>query len=115
MYTTKLNLVKQFAKKPSFMKMVVAILLTLLSFDQLENLYANPIEIHSWEDLHEIRTTDPTGHYLLMTNLDENSPGYDTYASADANGGAGWEPLNFSGTFDGNGYTIADLVINRPL
>ena len=54
-----------------------------------------------------------------MNDLDENTPGYDELASSSANDGAGWEPIgnhqyNFKGSFDGDGFTIYDLYINRP-
>ncbi|MCH8496261.1 MAG: hypothetical protein LAT57_11615, partial [Balneolales bacterium] len=77
-------------------------------------------QIHSWADLHNVRN-NMSGSYKLMTNLDENSPGYHTYASSSANGGQGWLPIGgnftggqFRGTFDGDGHTITGLYINRP-
>ena len=58
------------------------------------------------------------GNYILTVNLDENSEGYDTYASSSANEGKGWLPIGtsgskFTGRLEGNGYTISDLYINR--
>ncbi len=74
--------------------------------------------INSWEDLHNVRN-NLSGNYILNVDLNERSPGYDTYASATANGGLGWEPLGnssspFTGTFDGNNKIINGLFINRP-
>jgi hypothetical protein len=74
-------------------------------------------EISSWADLAGI-ADNLAGDYILTTDLDQNSTGYDTYASSTANSGEGWEPLGntsdgFSGTFDGDGHTISDLYIDR--
>ena len=60
--------------------------------------------------------------YELNQDLDFNT---DTFTdnddgavidSSDAywNGGLGWEPIRFYGTFEGNRYTISNLFINRP-
>lgn len=47
----------------------------------------------------------PSGTYRLAKNIDMA-----TYAS-----GEGWTPVsNFTGTFDGRGYTITNLTVNRP-
>jgi hypothetical protein len=67
-------------------------------------------DINSWEDLHNMRN-DLAGNYILRTNLDENSPGYTTYGNS-------WIPVgdvtngNFSGTFNGNGHSISNLIID---
>lgn len=69
--------------------------------------------IVGWAGLDSIRD-NPSGSYSLATNIDENSSGYDDYASPDANDGDGWEPIGgFDGTFNGNGYSISDLFIER--
>jgi len=59
------------------------------------------------------------GDHVLMNDLGPSSAGYDTYASSSANEGAGWAPIGssspfFTGSFDGQGYTISGLYINRP-
>ena len=69
-------------------------------------------EIRSWDDLHDIRD-NLAGSYILMNDIDEESPGYETY-----NSNEGWLPIGttdtpFSGTFDGDGYTISGLSIYR--
>ena len=55
--------------------------------------------------------------YELMNDLDfdENDDGQITAADAGYwNSGAGWNPIGtFTATFSGNGYTIANLFINR--
>jgi len=80
-------------------------------------------EIRDWYDLDAVRN-NLGGDYILMTDLDSSSPGYSGLASPTANEGKGWEPIGifddydqelwFTGTFDGQGYEIRDLFIDRP-
>ena len=90
-----------------------------------------PYWITDWYDLDAIRD-ELEAHYVLVENLDQNSPGYEEIASADANEGAGWEPIGaidfeeedddydtplptpFNGVFYGQDLTISDLAIDRP-
>jgi len=77
-----------------------------------------PAEIRDWYDLHAA-TYNLRRSYLLMNDLDSTTPGYIELASDTANGGKGWEPIGaygepFIGNFDGLGYEIRDLFINRP-
>jgi len=73
------------------------------------------IQISTWHDLDDVRN-NPEEDYVLVNNLDSSTDGYEDLASSSANDGKGWEPIEpgFQGTFDGNGYTISDLYINRP-
>jgi hypothetical protein len=85
------------------------------------------IEIRDWYQLDAIRNS-LSDSYLLMNNLDSTTPGYEELASPTANEGKGWQPIGtffyssvqqsfgekFEGTFDGQGYEIRDLYINRP-
>jgi len=53
-----------------------------------------------------------------MNDLDVSTPGYTELASDVANRGRGWQPIGtseepFTGAFDGQGYKIKDLFINR--
>jgi hypothetical protein len=78
----------------------------------------SPIEIRDWYDLHAIRN-NLGGGYILMNDLDSTTAGYTELASETANGGRGWEPIGtsddqFTGSFNGQGYEIRDLFINRP-
>jgi len=60
--------------------------------------------ISNADDLNKIRQK-PTGYYKLSGNID--MAGYSN--------GEGWEPIQeFNGVFDGRGYTISNLTINRP-
>jgi len=76
--------------------------------------------IRTWYDLDAIRD-NLGGSYILMNDLDSTTAGYEELASPTANDGKGWEPIGsfwsyygLTGTFDGQGYEIRDLFINRP-
>jgi hypothetical protein len=79
------------------------------------------VEIRDWHDLDAIRY-DLGKSYRLMNDLDSTTAGYEELASPTANGGKGWQPIGtigtygdrFTGTFDGHGYEIRDLFIDRP-
>jgi hypothetical protein len=83
------------------------------------------LEIRTWYDLDDVRD-NLAGNHTLMNDLNSTTPGYGELASPAANGGKGWEPIGFptpqgptayrgfAGTFDGKGYEICDLYINRP-
>ena len=75
-------------------------------------------EIRDWYDLDAVRH-NLDGSCLLMNSLDSTIAGYMELASKTANEGMGWEPIGtsadgFTGSFDGQGYEIRDLFINRP-
>jgi hypothetical protein len=76
------------------------------------------LEIRTWYDLDAVRN-NLAGNHTLMNDLDSTTPGYEELASPTANQGKGWQPIGtsdnpFTGTFDGQGYEIRDLFINRP-
>jgi hypothetical protein len=82
------------------------------------------LEIRTWYDLDAVRN-NLEGHHTLMNDLDSTIAGYTALASPTAHGGKGWEPIieilyagdyvtGFRGTFDGQGYEIRNLFINRP-
>jgi hypothetical protein len=83
------------------------------------------LEIRTWYDLDAIRD-NLAGNHTLMNDLGSTTAGYAELASPTANGGKGWQPIGFStphgptccaglaGRFDGQGYKIRDLFINRP-
>lgn len=56
-----------------------------------------PMEIYTYEDLLQI-AENPSGSYRLMDNINME--------------GQSWEPVDFNGTFDGNGYTLLNLEVN---
>jgi hypothetical protein len=78
---------------------------------------ASSHQVADWTDLDGVRG-DLGGSYELVADLDEDTAGYDSVAGPTANGGAGFDPIGtvgseFTGTFDGNGHTIAGLYIDR--
>jgi len=100
--------------------MIFSLALPLLS----SVVEASPLtEIRDWHELHAIRE-NLGGHYLLMNDLDATTAGYQELASPTANQSKGWEPIGiyeyggsfdpFVGIFDGQGYEIRDLFIDRP-
>lgn len=72
--------------------------------------------VASLADLDAVRN-DLAGDYVQTADIDASPTGTD--GSAYWNSGAGWEPIgsiltgNFTGTYDGGGYTISDLYIDR--
>lgn len=58
-----------------------------------------PVEIYTPEDLLQM-AEDPAGSYILMNDLDMS--------------GISWKSLDFTGTFDGNGYAILNLTLSEP-
>jgi len=54
-----------------------------------------------------------------MNDLDSTTAGYGELAGSTANQGKGWQPIGapddpFIGTYDGQGYGISDMFIDRP-
>jgi len=75
------------------------------------------VQIRDWYDLDEIRD-DLDNQFILMNNLDSTTDGYTELASSTANEGKGWLPIGiwpdpFVGSFDGQGFEIRDLFIDR--
>jgi len=72
-----------------------------------------PTEISDWNDLDNVRN-DLNGDYVLVNDLDSDTNGYDGI-------GDDFEPIGFTenedftsefgGSFDGDGFSISDLVI----
>ena len=80
-------------------------------------LFAEVVEISSWAELAAINSA-LDGDYVLVNDLSSETEGYDDYAGSSANDGAGWLPIGntsnpFYGSFDGQGYSISDIYINR--
>lgn len=72
---------------------------------------ADPYLIKTADDLYMIRMT-PDAYYQLQNNIDLSAWIEENYPTA------GWAPIGtspkpFTGTFDGNGFTISNLYINR--
>jgi hypothetical protein len=77
----------------------------------------DPYQIADWWHLDDVRNY-LSSHFILINDLDSNSIGYTELASTTAHEGKGWQPIavnsTFVGSFDGQGYEISDLFINRP-
>lgn len=72
----------------------------------------NPFQISTPEDLQHVRFA-LSSPFLVTSDIDLDVAPYNT--------GEGWEPIGknipgneFQGVFDGNGFTIKNLFINRP-
>ena len=114
-------------RRPFIMKMVGIILVLAALIAGMVGCARQPsrnLEIRDWYDLHAVRD-NLEGNHRLMNDLDATTAGYEELASPMANEGKGWEPIGywdlsggrgrpFMGTFDGQGYQIRDLYIDRP-
>ena len=75
---------------------------------------AGYIEVYTKDDLYDVRN-DPSGEYIQMADIEFTAA--DFTADGDFyNMGQGWSPIGtsdtpFTGTYDGNGYTISGLQI----
>ncbi|MCG3703495.1 filamentous hemagglutinin N-terminal domain-containing protein [Aliarcobacter butzleri] len=82
----------------------------------------NPYKITNWTQLQNINNSNiltQNYYFNLLNNLSSSTSDYTNLASNTANGGLGWNPIGnntnqFNGTFDGKGFTISNLYINRP-
>jgi hypothetical protein len=76
----------------------------------------DPYQIADWYHLDNVRNY-LSSHFIVINDLDSNSIGYTELASATASEGKGWQPIaannTFVGSFDGQGYDICDLFIDR--
>jgi uncharacterized repeat protein (TIGR02543 family) len=87
-------------------------------FDGGTGTAEDPYQIADWHQLDYVRNY-LDACFILVGNLDRISPGYQGLASPTAHQGAGWQPIGtehdwFVGSFDGQGYEILDLFIDRP-
>ena len=111
----------QHPAKPGIFLLVVALLVGMVGYGgtcSYEPPPSEATEIWDWHDLDAVRD-DLGGSYILMNDLDSTTGGYEELASPTANGVKGWQPIGvrragFTGSFDGRGYEIRDLYINRP-
>ena len=78
-------------------------------FDGGDGNAGNPFQVATAEQLDRVRDY-LDAHFIQTANIDLNRSPY--------NEGEGWEPIGseidpFTGSYDGDGYTIDDLYINR--
>lgn len=74
----------------------------------------DPYMLYNLTDLESISTLGLDKYYKLANDIDASAT-----QDASYNSGAGWLPVGnsstpFTGNFNGNGYTISGLYINRP-
>ena len=76
----------------------------------------DPYQIADWYHLDNLRNY-LSSYFIVINDLDSDSIGYTVLASTTAHEGKGWQPLGssppFVGSFDGQGYEICDLFIDR--
>jgi len=106
------------SRKHHYLARVSIFLIMVALIEGMVGCASLPIEIRDWYDLHAVRD-NLDGSYFLMNDLDSTTAGYMELASETANWGRGWEPIGtpddrFTGSFNGQGYEIRDLFINRP-
>ncbi|MFY4797240.1 GLUG motif-containing protein, partial [Aliarcobacter butzleri] len=84
---------------------------------------AKPYTITNWTQLQNINNSNiltKNYYFNLLNDLSNQTSDYTNLASSTANGGLGWDSIGynssnaFNGVFDGKGFTISDLYINRP-
>jgi hypothetical protein len=73
------------------------------------------VEVRTWYDLDAVRD-NLNGSYVLMNDLDSTIAGYEELAGPNGNEGMGWLPIGteddaFTGSLDGQGYEIRDLIM----
>lgn len=87
------------------LRSVIALLLVLsmtalpVAATQTETEAPEPTQIHSVEELQAV-AENPAGSYILMEDLDMT--------------GVEWMPLDFTGSFDGNGHALLNLTLTKP-
>jgi hypothetical protein len=105
---------------------MTALVAGMVGCDSSGQPHSQNLEIQTWYDLDAVRN-NLAGHHILINDLDSATAGYEELASPIANKGKGWQPIGtflyctvqqsfgekFEGTFDGQGYEIRDLYINR--
>ena len=78
----------------------------------------DPYQLADWYNLDMLRNY-LSSYFILTNDLDFSSIGYTELASETGHEGKGWEPIGtalhpFAGSFNGQGYEIRDLLIDRP-
>jgi len=101
-----------------YVKRLGILLITAALIAGMAGCFNSTSEIRNWYDLNAVRD-DLRGNHILMNDLDSTTAGYTELAGPTANEGKGWQPIGteddlFTGTFDGQGYEIRNLFINRP-
>jgi len=75
-------------------------------FDRGSGIKADPYQVVTAAQLDSVRH-HLSSHFIQTADIDLNVAPYNT--------GQGWVPIpDFTGSYDGDGFTISDLMINRP-
>ena len=90
-----MNLIK-IIKRSTVLSGAAIMLASVLSLQAAEQDKAVPVEIHTYEELLQV-AENPAGSYRLMEHINME--------------GLPWEPVDFSGIFDGNGYALLNLEV----
>ena len=103
---------KGYSMKTIIQAITIRCFFSIILIAAITQVALSQTEIRDWNELYDVRN-DLSGSYILMNNIDASSAGY-----ADFNTGNGWLPIGtnaarFTGTFNGNGFTISGLVIDR--
>ena len=142
MKTTTSSRIQRYLIRTAILLIMVALIVGTAGFDGARGSLLRPpyqnsppqnLEIWTWYDLDAVRS-NLGGNHTLMNDLDFTTAGYDELASRTANEGRGWDPIGFvetifwddmcgggsyenwyglNGTFDGQGYEIRYLFIDR--
>ncbi|RNI12942.1 PKD domain-containing protein [Methanohalophilus sp. RSK] len=95
----------------SFLFCIILITGSAAAFAGGDGSVESPYQISNVNELQNIQN-DLDANYILINNIDAS-------VTSEWNDGAGFEPIGdydyrFTGSLDGNNYTIFDLFINRP-
>jgi hypothetical protein len=109
---------RRYAAATSVFLIILIMVALVVGMVGCSNTPSAGVEIRNWHDLDAVRN-NLGGTFTLMNDLDSTTAGYTELASPTANGGKGWQPIGiwpnpFTGSFDGQGFEIRDLFIDRP-
>ncbi|MCH8495864.1 MAG: T9SS type A sorting domain-containing protein [Balneolales bacterium] len=91
---------------------IFTLLVAAFLFTGFTSVNANTIEVRTWNDLNNVRN-NLSASYMLMNDLDSETAGFSAYQGAEGFMPIGSSADPFTGTFNGNGYKIHNLKINR--
>lgn len=76
----------------------IVLIFSLLTFPAAAATETEAVEIHTVSEL-KAMADNPSGSYILMEDLDMS--------------GVDWTPINFTGSFDGNGHALLNLTLSQ--
>lgn len=95
--------------KTKILAVSILCMFSILFITGLPQLVLGQTEIRNWNELNDVRD-NLAGDYILMNDIDDQVEGFADFLQ-------GWEPISsgaapFTGTFDGNGFAIMNLLID---